>query len=401
MFGNIFGTRAAHFNPDEPRDWHGRWTSGGSSWRNNPLRDPSPVGRARTFLGHGLAGAFQQGVLREVAYPTQAAAERMSRLLAVWTLAASLDDETFGEHFANGLNLDPKTLRRLRQAVAGAAEARTIGQIIEASYPLTAAIKAIGAYHWPGVLEDLEDRADAARASHAPAWTPVSWTGQVGDSLLSTLNPFGTAYAQRRGSDPGELTPDEELRVSQYNELQEEFSKNGLTYTEVTRPGSIPSWRDITKMRNELNRQLAKRNPSRPSIDELLHPKPPQYSCPVLLDRSPFPPTLDEIYARNISNWHGYEDHAREFGRNGKPITRGGYRDRILSLIQRGRQEAVKPQEDRRVYVRELLGGRTAFYDRDSNTLLIVDPKTQPDNGTMYKPDDGILEFYRLDEDKQ
>ena len=279
MFGNIFGTRASHYNPDELRDWHGRWTTGGSSWRNNPLRDPSPVGRARTFLGHGLAGAFQQGVIRDVAYPTQAEGERFSRLLALWRMAAGIDDETFREHFARSLNIDPKTLHRLRQAAAGAAEAQTIGQMIEASYPLTAAIKVIGADRWPGVLKGLEDRADAARASNATTLTPVSWMGQIGESLLSTLNPFGTANAQTRGAPP-RLTPEEELRMDEYRELQNEFGKNGLSYQVVTNPGWVPTRRDLDDMRSELNRQLAQRNTPTPSLDELLHP---QRSCSALV----------------------------------------------------------------------------------------------------------------------
>ena len=103
MFGPSFGTRVSHYNPDEPRDDHGRWTTGGSSWRKNLLRDPSPIGRARTFLGHGLVGAFQQGLIRNIAYPTPAEGKRMSHLLAAWTMAACLDDQSFHEHFTDGL----------------------------------------------------------------------------------------------------------------------------------------------------------------------------------------------------------------------------------------------------------------------------------------------------------
>ena len=47
----------SHYNPDEPRDSRGRWTSGGSDWRKNPLPNPSPTGRAHTLLGHALASA--------------------------------------------------------------------------------------------------------------------------------------------------------------------------------------------------------------------------------------------------------------------------------------------------------------------------------------------------------
>jgi hypothetical protein len=107
----------------------------------------------------------------------------------------------------------------------------------------------------------------------------VSWTGQVGDSLLSTLNPFGTAYAQTRGAPP-RLTPEEELRMEECRELQDEFSKNGLSSQVVSNPGWVPTRRDLDDMRSELNRQLAQRNATTPSLDELLHP---QRSCPALV----------------------------------------------------------------------------------------------------------------------
>ena len=76
MSGSFLGTRTSHYNPDAPRDWHGRWTTGGSSWQNTPLHDPTAIGRARTFLGHGLAGAIQQGVIPDATYPTRAEGER-------------------------------------------------------------------------------------------------------------------------------------------------------------------------------------------------------------------------------------------------------------------------------------------------------------------------------------
>jgi hypothetical protein len=207
----------------------------------------------------------------------------------------------------------------------------------------------------------------------------VSWTGQVGESLLSTLNPFGTAYAQRRGSEPGELTYDEQLRQLKYDELQEEFSKNGLRYTEVTRPGSIPSWRNITNMRKELNRQLEKRNPPPPSINDLLHP---QRSCPAPLTRSPFTPQLEDIYARQISEGHGFRDHGEQFGKPGQPCTRSEYRDKILSVMR-----------DPKVEIQQLPNGQTLYYQEATNTLVVVNPRDRPDYGTMFKPDIGRRYF--------
>jgi hypothetical protein len=87
MSGTTPGTGGSHYNPDEPRDWHGRWTTGGSSWRDTPLGDPGAAGRARTLLGHARVGAWQKGVLSDVAWPTPAEAARFSRLLAAWNAA--------------------------------------------------------------------------------------------------------------------------------------------------------------------------------------------------------------------------------------------------------------------------------------------------------------------------
>jgi hypothetical protein len=63
----------SHYNPDEPRDERGRWTTGGSSWRANPVRRPSPAGRAHLLLGHALASAWHQGLIRQFKLPTPGA----------------------------------------------------------------------------------------------------------------------------------------------------------------------------------------------------------------------------------------------------------------------------------------------------------------------------------------
>ena len=169
MSGTTPGTGGSHYNPDEPRDWHGRWTTGGSSWRDTPLRDPGAAGRARTLLGHARVGAWQKGVLSDVAWPTPAEAARFSRLLTAWNAASGLDDAPFAAWFTRGLDIGPATRDRLRQAAAGAAQARTIAQMIEASIPLTAAIKDIGGDRWPGMLKRLEDLAETVKPEQLPA----------------------------------------------------------------------------------------------------------------------------------------------------------------------------------------------------------------------------------------
>jgi len=67
---------------------------------------------------------------------------RRGGLLAAWNAASGLDDG------------------RLRKAAAGAAQARTFGQMIEASHPLAAAIQEIGGDRWPEMLGRLEDQAE-------------------------------------------------------------------------------------------------------------------------------------------------------------------------------------------------------------------------------------------------
>ncbi len=160
MSTSLSGSANLRYNPDEPRDQHGRWTTGGSSWRNNPLRDPSAAGRAHTLLGHALASACHQGLIREFKLPTQGEAKRFSKALAAWNAASNLNDERFCDRFTHGLVDDLATVRRLRQAAAGSAKAQTFGQMVDASRPLTAAIKDIGAHRWTDVREELEERAE-------------------------------------------------------------------------------------------------------------------------------------------------------------------------------------------------------------------------------------------------
>ena len=161
-----------HYNPDEPRDRLGRWTAGGSSgkamptWTPSsqdwPLPNPSPVGRARTLLGHGIVGLYPEFTL-----PSDKEAKAFSQLLKTWNDAAHLDDQTFhhlfvGDKLANLANLaNLATTRLLREAAQGAKNAETIDQMIAASRPLTQAIKAIGPDRWPDTLQRLQGRAEA------------------------------------------------------------------------------------------------------------------------------------------------------------------------------------------------------------------------------------------------
>ena len=187
----------ARYNPEEPRDGRGRWTTGGSSWRDNPVRRPSPAGRAHLLLGHALASAWHQGLIPEFKLPTEAEAGRFARTLRTWNAASDLAPETFRETFTHGLVDRPATVARLRAAAAGWAEAQTIGQMVDASRPLTAAIKDIGAHRWDGVREELADKAAAA--------LPVQFAAPVG-TIAPTVGTGQTAVAagdRPQGRGPG------------------------------------------------------------------------------------------------------------------------------------------------------------------------------------------------------
>ena len=95
------------YNPNEPRDAHGRWTSGGISPTDWPLPNPSPVGRARTLLGHGIIGLYPRFTL-----PTMEEAERFARMLRAWTDASDLDDQSF-HHLFMGRHVEPLATTRL------------------------------------------------------------------------------------------------------------------------------------------------------------------------------------------------------------------------------------------------------------------------------------------------
>jgi hypothetical protein len=212
----------SHYNPDEPRDPHGRWTTGGSSWRANPVRRPEPAGRAHLLLGHAHASAWHQGLIREFKLPTDAEAGRFARTLAAWNAASDLDPETFREHFTHGLVDKPVTVARLRQAAAGSAEAKTIGEMVDASRPLTQAIREIGAHRWPWVREGLADRAETAmpRQFAAPVGTTAATvgTGQTGMAAGDRPQGRGSGTSDEERSQAPAHNPVEPAAASRLQE---------------------------------------------------------------------------------------------------------------------------------------------------------------------------------------
>ena len=350
----MFGV--SYYNPDEPRDRDGRWTGGGSSWRDNALPDPSRVGRADLLLGHGRFGAWQKGLIREFVLPTPAEAQRFSRLLTAWNAASDLDDETFRKLFIHGLDIAPATLRRLHQAAAGSAQAKTMGQMITASTPLTAAIKDIGADRWPAMLGGMQDRADAAMpkgsgsdnrsASRDHEDQPIDSEPGAPPVLLELAARGGGGRRRQGWFDPEDNEPPEIPNIApRPRQTPDQQGPTDLP-PQHSEPGMWPRW------------------PSK---------------RPVRLPRSPLTPRIEEIYAEEISEGHGFDEHGYQFG------TRSEYKDKILRVLRSSRS-----------LIRSLDEDRFAFYDEDSNTLVIVNPN-DPDGGTMYKPDKGIAAFYSLE----
>lgn len=81
--------------------------------------------------------------------------------------------------------------------------------------------------------------------------------------------------------------------------------------------------------------------------------------------------------AEQIANGHGFEKHKDEFPGVETP------KDLEEIII-----EVIEHPSD----VRELERGRTAYYDAETNTVVITDPAS-PDGGTIFKPDLGSTYF--------
>jgi RHS repeat-associated protein len=83
--------------------------------------------------------------------------------------------------------------------------------------------------------------------------------------------------------------------------------------------------------------------------------------------------------ANQIANGHAFEKHAGEFG----------------AETPEQLEQAVKDALENATEARELSNGRTAYYDEDTNTVVIVDPSS-PDGGTIFKPSGGKEYFNGL-----
>jgi hypothetical protein len=83
--------------------------------------------------------------------------------------------------------------------------------------------------------------------------------------------------------------------------------------------------------------------------------------------------------ANEIANGHAFEKHAEEFG----------------AETPEELEQVIKDSLDNASRSRELSNGRTAYYDEETNTVVIVDPSS-PDGGTIFKPSGGEEYFNGL-----
>jgi hypothetical protein len=145
----------SHFNPDEPRDWHGRWTSGGD---DAPMDDASDLGRAEAALAcldRALAVTGQRVAYRG----RKQAAACLARLLTPYMLSAGLsDDDFYGAFMPAGTGMSNVPL--VRSAIEDLARAGTFPQIDAAAHQLADFAGRIGTGDWPLFLSLAADRVD-------------------------------------------------------------------------------------------------------------------------------------------------------------------------------------------------------------------------------------------------
>ena len=176
MVGSMVGN-GGHYNPNEPRDWHGRWTSGGDGsphlkakpihyghGENPPLPGLSAAGRATSLLFHtGVQLKWAHG------FPdvTHKMGERFASVLAAWNADSGLDHRTFYDRYV-GFDAGYHAVDDFRQAAALAAHAATFNEMADAAEPFAAAVCTIASrYETVGRTRERGDRSGEFRARAA------------------------------------------------------------------------------------------------------------------------------------------------------------------------------------------------------------------------------------------
>ncbi|HVJ51374.1 MAG TPA: Tox-REase-5 domain-containing protein [Aliidongia sp.] len=197
--GVLDGEGKTGYNPDEPRDERGRWTSGGASWRSKGLVDRGPAGRAAALAGYAYV-QLPDRLRRRAGWPDQAATARLARLIQSWNAAGRLDDADFRDRFL-GSGVGITAARHLRDAAAEAVRAETSGEMSDAGRHLALAMADIGTA-WPHAQRLANEKAaneDTKRQNSplVPVFAP-SESPTIAESLWK--KPFGPAWLALSGA---------------------------------------------------------------------------------------------------------------------------------------------------------------------------------------------------------
>ncbi len=196
MVGSFGG--GGHYNPDEPRDEKGRWVASiqgktpsqrRAAWRRRPLFDMSGAGRGASLLHHAALSLPDRARRRfEIGGPAEGA--RLGRLIDRWNGASALDDEAFQDQFLE--NKAPlETVRILRLAAKGAAQAQTDGDMADASKHLATAIQDVGPDRWPRFLKAADEiAANQPEPTQRDALAPEGFVPGLLEKSTPQLNSF-------------------------------------------------------------------------------------------------------------------------------------------------------------------------------------------------------------------
>jgi hypothetical protein len=327
---------AVAYNPDEPRDDHGRWTGSGlqpisnGGWREKPLQYKSAAGRATALAIHAQI-SLPDHFRRRPGWFDPAMFARLGGLIRRWNEVSQpgrrLSDQTFRSVYLwRGVSL--AATHDLRIAAASAARARTSGDMARAGEHLASAMREIGYQDWPSFLLMAEEM--AATTPRIGGGVRLAQMSEEEDPKRGLLEEF---------FDPSPEWRREEF-ISLYKQLRL-ISPNNPLLTYAAPPEWIPQQEDIDKIFDELQR------------------------------------VRDDI-AEKIAHGHGYDEHGHQF------LSQLDYEIEINEALSRPTRFG---QLDR---------GRVYFYYGPKNMLVIFDPRSE-DEGSAYRPDDRSYYLKKLD----
>jgi hypothetical protein len=195
------GGNGVGFNPDEPRDAHGRWTGSGSpSWQDKNLTDRSPAGRATALARHAYL-SLPDRLRHRSRWPDERETSQLAGLVQSWNAARSLDDDEFRARYLGGW-VSLEATRHLRAAAFGAARAGTNGEMAEAGRHLAAAITDIGVEDWSSVQRIAAEKAEAEDDDRKKLLQPVRNVQAEAETLAKLEEkPFGPFWLALTGAE--------------------------------------------------------------------------------------------------------------------------------------------------------------------------------------------------------